>query len=161
MLVCDSRGHACQLGRIQAAAFLRLRVASSGCLSLSFLALSLCFLWKESGTAPRKTPFVTCVANCTHSGAHQWPYQHPLMHPHNALPFLSALCFFCSAWAAVVQSHTLGCLLFDFTPVLRWLRQTRPGISAMWLKNGNRRQEYKRRHTGCGSGSLAGEWVVD
>lgn len=65
----------------------------------------------------------------------------------------------CSAWAAVVQSHIR--LLFDLTLALRRLRQARPGISAMWLKNGNRRQEYKRRHTSCGCGSLAEEWVVD
>lgn len=77
--------------------------------------------------------------------------------PYPALPKCTLL--LCSAWAAVVQSHT-G-LLFDFTSVLRRLRQARPGISAMWLKNGNRSQEYKRRHTGCGSGSLVEEWVVD
>lgn len=58
-----------------------------------------------------------------------------------------------------MQSHT-G-LLFDFTSMLRRLRQARPGISAMWLENGNRRQEYKRRHTGCGGGGGGEEWVVD
>lgn len=99
------------------------------------------------------------VANCTHTGARQWPYQHTFMRPHHTLPFLSAL-YFVAVHEQLLCNHTLG-LLFDFTSVLRRLRQARPGISAMWLKNGNRRQEYKRRHTGCGGGSVAEEWVVD
>lgn len=61
--------------------------------------------------------------------------------------------------AAVVKSPT-G-LLFDFTPEPRRSRQARPGISAMRLKNGNRRHAYKRRRTVCGSVSLGEEWVVD
>lgn len=99
------------------------------------------------------------VSNFTHSGVHQQPFLHPFPHPHHTLPCLKWTLLLCSAWAAVVQSHTE--LLFDFTSVLRRLRQARPGISAMWLKNGNRSQEYKRRHTGCGSGSVVDEWVVD
>lgn len=116
-------------------------------------------LKRQSGEQPCTMENTMChfVANCTHSGARQGPYQHPLRHPHHTLPFLSALCFCVSSCCAITHTG----LLFDFTSVLRWLRQARPGISAMWLKNGNRRQEYKRRHTGCGSGSLAGEWVVD
>lgn len=77
--------------------------------------------------------------------------------PYPALPKCTLLLQCMSSCCAIAHTG----LLFDFTSVLRRLRQARPGISAMWLKNGDRRQEYKRRHTGCGCGSLAWEWVVD
>lgn len=110
----------------------------------------------QSGTTPRKTPCVTELPTALIMAAILAPAYTPAPYP--ALPkctlLLSQLMSSCCA-----ITHT-G-LLFDFTPLLGWLRQARPGISAMWLKNGNRRQEYKRRHTGRGCGSVAGEWVVD
>lgn len=72
----------------------------------------------------------------------------------------------CPSWAHSASSHeqllcnhALGRSLIYFSAEMIEAGKTRH-ISYV-MKNGNRTQEYKRRHTGCGSGSLAEEWVVD
>lgn len=180
LFICDCSGHTYKLGKmpaqvcskkivsqvrmeeIEATGFLRLKTGMQQ--QLERHAEPELLLKRQSREKPRLEPcrgkhhVSLCCQLHTYwcpPAAIPAPVSAPAPYP--ALP--KRTFFPCSAWPAVVQSHT-G-LLFDFTSVLRWLRQARPGISAMWLKNGKKRQEYKRRHTGCGSGSLAEEWVVD
>lgn len=128
------------------------------CESVSNATLTLIWAAHEriplSLTAARKTPraaLLPAAHTLVPASDHNSARLYTIRTPYPVFPKSSLLPR--SAWAAVVQSHSMS--RFDLTSALRWLRQARPGKSAMWLKNGNRRQEYKRRHTGCGSGSLA------